>query len=72
MADFFERHYAGAVVDGTPYTEVWSSEDGRVMGIVQGVLHRLPSVPAGFVPFGQHFLDKSVTVYVYKPQPFQP
>lgn len=71
VADFFEKHYAGAVDDGTPYTEVWVSDDGRVMGMVQGVLHRLPTIPNGFEPFGKHYLDNSVTVYVFRPQPFQ-
>ena len=65
MNDFFDKFYASAVVRGTPYSEVWVHQDGRILGLINGVFHQLQEVPEGFSFERCHPLSESVRIYKF-------
>lgn len=66
MNDFFNKFYASAVVQGTPYSEVWINFDGRILGVMNGVFHQLTHLPDGFFKVGVHPLDSGVWVFKFQ------
>lgn len=66
MSDFFDRFYDSAVVRGTPYSEVWTHTDGRILGLINGVFHQLSAVPTGFSFERSHPLSEAVWIYKFQ------
>jgi hypothetical protein len=60
---FYDDYYNQAASTRSPYTQVWMHEDGRVLGVVNEVYHRLSVIPPGYKFSFAHPLDKAVKIY---------